>query len=196
MLALRGQGSFHICGIVAVLPPSLPILNCRFLIFSASSTPAMTTIDVRKLFSPNIGRSRCFTRRWSCSILLFKYLLVRIHTRFGNSPFLLQIGYRAVGSSVSIECDLGGSALAFHRPTEKGFGGIHVPFSAQVEINGFHPLCLPGVGARAATHTAFRRDRPSHGRVDSAAIARSVSVGDRATLYAAGSQTDLWEGFC
>src|SRR5450631_2354813 len=95
---------------------------------------------------------------------------------------LLQIGYRAVGSSVSIECDLGGNALALHRPTEKGFGGIHVPFSAQVEINGFHPLCLPGVGARAATHTAFRRDRPSHGRVDSAAIARSVSVGDRATL--------------
>ena len=30
-----------------------------------------------KLFKPSIGRSRCLIRRWSCSITLFRYLLLR-----------------------------------------------------------------------------------------------------------------------
>ena len=76
----------QIAGIVAVRPPSFPILYCPFLIFSASSIPLITTAAVRKLFSPSIGRSRCFTRRWSCSMRLFSYLLLRTRTRLGNSP--------------------------------------------------------------------------------------------------------------
>lgn len=48
----------QISGSVARRPPSLPNLNCPFLIFSASSIPLITTSAVLKLFSPNIGRNR------------------------------------------------------------------------------------------------------------------------------------------
>jgi len=51
-------------------------LNCRFLIFSANSIPLIVAAAA-KLFSPTIARIRCFTRRWSCSIMLFRYLLDR-----------------------------------------------------------------------------------------------------------------------
>jgi len=61
-LGYAARAACQISGIVALLPPSLPILNCSFLIFSASSIPLITTAAVRKLFSPNIGRSRCLTR--------------------------------------------------------------------------------------------------------------------------------------
>ena len=73
--ATRAAG--QISGIVAVGPQSLPILNCPFLIFSANLIPLMTTAAVLKLFSPSIGPSRCFTRRWSCSMVLFRCLLLR-----------------------------------------------------------------------------------------------------------------------
>src|SRR5215469_13374584 len=53
----------QISGMVAVVPPNLPILNCPFLIFSTNSTPPITTAAVRKLFRPSIRPSRCFTRR-------------------------------------------------------------------------------------------------------------------------------------
>jgi len=43
-------------GSVTWLPPSLPVLNCPFLIFSASSTPLITTAAVRKLFRPKTKR--------------------------------------------------------------------------------------------------------------------------------------------
>lgn len=53
----------QISGSVARRPPSLPNLNCPFLIFSASSIPLITTSAVLKLFSPNIGRNRCLILR-------------------------------------------------------------------------------------------------------------------------------------
>ena len=53
----------QISGILAVDPPRLPILNWPFLIFSANSTPTITTAAVAKRFILSIGRSRCFTRR-------------------------------------------------------------------------------------------------------------------------------------
>jgi hypothetical protein len=40
-----------------------------------------------KLFKPTIARIRCFTRWWSFSIRLFKYLLVRAGTRLGSCHF-------------------------------------------------------------------------------------------------------------
>ena len=81
----------QISGIVALLPPSLPVLNCPFLIFSINSIPLIVTTAEEKFFRPTIARIRCFTRRWSCSIPLFKYLLVRVRTRLGSSPFFLGI---------------------------------------------------------------------------------------------------------
>ena len=53
----------QISGSVARRPPSLPILNCPFLIFSASSIPLITMSAVSKLLSPNIGRNRCLILR-------------------------------------------------------------------------------------------------------------------------------------
>ena len=53
----------QISGSVARHPPSLPILNCPFLIFSASSIPLITMSAVSKLLSPNIGRNRCLILR-------------------------------------------------------------------------------------------------------------------------------------
>ena len=57
------SAAFQIAAILAVAPLSFPNLYCPFLIFSASSTPLITIAAVRKLFSPSMGRSRCFTRR-------------------------------------------------------------------------------------------------------------------------------------
>ncbi len=57
------QAACQISGILTLSPPSLPVLNRPFLIFSASSIPLITTAAFRKLFRPGIGRSRCFTRR-------------------------------------------------------------------------------------------------------------------------------------
>jgi hypothetical protein len=59
--------------------------------------PPITTSAVLKLVSPNIGRNRCFILRWSCSIMLFKYVLLRTRTRFGNAPMPF--------SSATARCD-------------------------------------------------------------------------------------------
>src|SRR5215471_7363645 len=43
--------------------PSLPVLNWRFLIFSANSIPLMVIAALSNRLNPSIGRIRCFTRR-------------------------------------------------------------------------------------------------------------------------------------
>jgi len=53
----------QISGIVALDPPSLPNLNCPFLIFSASSIPLITMVADSKLLSPSIGHNRCLILR-------------------------------------------------------------------------------------------------------------------------------------
>ena len=53
----------QISGIVAPGPPSLPNLNCPFLIFSASSIPLITMVADSELLSPSIGRNRCLILR-------------------------------------------------------------------------------------------------------------------------------------
>src|SRR3954468_11044926 len=76
----------QIAGIVVGRPGSLPTLNCCFRIFSASSIPLIVIAAVWNRLNPSIGRVRCFTRRWSCSIPLLRYLLERTRTRFGIFP--------------------------------------------------------------------------------------------------------------
>ena len=93
----------------------------------------MTTTAASRLFNPSIGRSLCLIRRWSCSILLFRYLLVRIRTRFGNLPLAFKSA-TARWEAARIEGDLGGYAVALHRPAQKGCGGIHMALPAQVEL--------------------------------------------------------------
>jgi hypothetical protein len=55
----------QISGIVALLPPSLPTLNCPFLIFSVNSIPLIVTPAAEKLFNSTIARIGCFARRWA-----------------------------------------------------------------------------------------------------------------------------------
>src|SRR6202162_4326121 len=84
--AQAASAAFHSCVIVAWHRPSLPVLNCPFLIFSASSIPEIVTTALSNRLNPSIGRIRCFTLRWSCSTKLFKYWLDRTLTRPGSSP--------------------------------------------------------------------------------------------------------------
>ena len=76
----------QIAGIVFGRPGNFPTLNCCFLIFAASSIPLIVAAAASKSLKPSIGRIRCLTRRWSCSIPLFRYLLERTRTRFGIFP--------------------------------------------------------------------------------------------------------------
>jgi hypothetical protein len=84
--AHAASAACHSSDIVALRPPNLPVLNCPFLIFSASSIPLIVIAAWSNRLNPSIGRIRCFTRRWSCSMRLFKYWLDRTRTRRGSSP--------------------------------------------------------------------------------------------------------------
>jgi len=65
---------------------SLPILNWPFLIFSANSIPLMVAAAWSNRLNPGIGRIRRLTRRWPCSMRLFKYWLDRTLTILESSP--------------------------------------------------------------------------------------------------------------
>ena len=80
------SAAFHNSDIVAFRPPSLPVLYCPFLIFSANSIPEIVTAAFSNRLNPSMGRVRCFTLWWSCSTRLFKYWLERTFTRRGSSP--------------------------------------------------------------------------------------------------------------
>ena len=57
------SAAFHSSERVAIRIPSLPVLNWRFLIFSANSIPLMVIAALSNRLNPSIGRIRCFTRR-------------------------------------------------------------------------------------------------------------------------------------
>src|SRR5215472_12710773 len=124
---------------VASAPPSLPVLNCPFLIFSANSIPLIVTTALSNRLNPSIGRIRCFTRRWSCSIKLFKYWLDRTFTRRGF-PIFLHFPHGAVRCRVGVQGDLCGLARLLHRTAEKGLGRVHIPISTEKEID--RPACF------------------------------------------------------
>src|SRR5260370_36689783 len=84
--AQAASAAFHNSDIVAFRPPSLPVLYCPFLIFSANSIPEIVTAALSNRLNPSMGRIRCFTLRWSCSTRLFKYCLERTFTPRGSSP--------------------------------------------------------------------------------------------------------------
>jgi hypothetical protein len=71
---------------------------------------------------------------------LLKYLLVRTCTRFGNSPFPIQLGNRAVRSSMGIQGRR--NSFLLHRLTQESLGGIYVAPPAQVEIDNRAPCRL------------------------------------------------------
>jgi hypothetical protein len=62
-LRYAAKAACQISGMLAIIPPSLPIWNCPFLIFSANSIPLITTAAVWEFFRPTITRMRCLTRR-------------------------------------------------------------------------------------------------------------------------------------
>src|SRR6202521_2674857 len=55
-MAQAARAAFHSSIIVALPPPSLPVLNCPFLIFSASSIPEIVTTVLSNRLNPSIGR--------------------------------------------------------------------------------------------------------------------------------------------
>lgn len=57
--------------------PYLPFFN-----FWMSSIPASTILAFWKDLKPSMADTRDFTRRWSCSTMLFRYLQLRILTGF------------------------------------------------------------------------------------------------------------------
>ena len=57
------SAAFHSSDIVDIRIPSLPVLNWRFLIFSANSIPLRVIAALSNRLNPSIGRIRCFTRR-------------------------------------------------------------------------------------------------------------------------------------
>src|SRR6266481_5552359 len=50
--AQAASAEFHSSVIVALHPPSLPVLNCPFLIFSASSIPEIVTAALSNRLNP------------------------------------------------------------------------------------------------------------------------------------------------
>jgi hypothetical protein len=50
-------------GAATGLPGKVPILNCCFRIFSASSIPLIVIVAVSNRLNPSIGRTRCLMRR-------------------------------------------------------------------------------------------------------------------------------------
>ncbi len=74
------QGSLPDFGIVVVLPPRLPIVNCPFLIFSASSMPPMTDHCGLEILQSQHRAKSLLHSSMIRSILLFRYLL------FGPAP--------------------------------------------------------------------------------------------------------------
>ena len=58
------------------LPGKFPVLNCCFRIFSTSSMPLMVVAAVWNRLNPSIGRVRCLTRRWSCSMRLCIHIAI------------------------------------------------------------------------------------------------------------------------
>ena len=57
------SAALHSSDMVALQPPSLPVLNWPFLIFPANSMPLMVAAAFSNRLNPSIGRIRCLTRR-------------------------------------------------------------------------------------------------------------------------------------
>ncbi len=129
------SAEFHSSVIVASHPPSLPVLNCPFLIFSASSIPEIVTTALSNRLNPSIGRIRCFTLRWSCSTRLFKYWLDRSLTRPGSSPSSFISRTARCEAAYASKVIFVGTRVFFIALTKKRFGGVHVPVPAKEEID-------------------------------------------------------------
>jgi len=116
-------------------PPSLPVFNCPFLIFSVNSIPEIVTTALPNRLNPSIGRIRCCTLRWSCSTRLFKYRLDRTWTRPRKFAIFFHLPHRTMRSSIGVQRDLRGHPSVLHRAAQKRFGGVYVPVPAEKEIH-------------------------------------------------------------
>jgi hypothetical protein len=127
--AQAASAASHNSDIVAFRPPSLPVLNCPFLIFSANSIPEIVTAALSNRLNLSMGRIRCFTLRWSCSTRLFKYWLERTFTRRGCSDSPPEAEVQAEEETAEVECGSGNPQTnkahpgAGERDVRKTFGG-------------------------------------------------------------------------
>lgn len=97
--------------------------------------PLIVTAAFSNRLKPSIALVRCLMRRWSCSMMLLRYLLDRTRTRCGSLPSDL--------SSCTARCEAAqaSSVIARGVPTlfsafrKKCFGRVHIPPLAQIEID-------------------------------------------------------------
>src|SRR5215831_11100332 len=128
------SAAFHCSDMAALAPPSLPVLNCPFLIFSANSIPPIVTTALSNRLNPSIGRIRCFTRRWSCSDQVIQILAGSDLHSPRKFPIFLHLPHRPMGCCIGVQGDLRRFMRVLHRSAEKVLGRIHIPLSAQKEI--------------------------------------------------------------
>src|SRR5450755_529265 len=131
------SAAFHSSVIVALHPPSLPVLNCPFLIFSASSIPEIVTTALSNRLNPSICRIRCFTLRWSLFHQIVQVLARSNLDATRKFAVFLHLSHRPVRSRIGVQRDLGGHASVLHCAAQKRFGGVHVPVPAEIEIDRF-----------------------------------------------------------
>jgi hypothetical protein len=119
-----------------------PVLNWPLLIFSANSIRLMVTAALSNRLNPSIGRTRCLTRRWSCSIEVVQVLARSDSHSCGKFAGLLHFPHRAMRCRISVQRDFRRLTRVLHRMPEKGLGRIHIPISAQEEANSVPGLFM------------------------------------------------------
>lgn len=62
------------------------VVHLPFLTIAIASKPASVLLTVRRLPTPNPGRTRRLIQWWSCSIMLFRYLRCRNRAKCHSRP--------------------------------------------------------------------------------------------------------------
>jgi hypothetical protein len=133
--ASRDLTAFHSSVIVALHPPSLPVLNCASLIFSASSIPEI--VSPRCSIAPSPAPAGFVAALFdgpappgSSSTGWIEPL------RDWKFAVCFHLPYRSARGRVGVQGDLRGYASVLHRAAEIGFGSVYVPVPAEEQIHG------------------------------------------------------------
>src|SRR6266852_8283652 len=130
------SAALHSSDMLGLHLPSLPVLNWPFLIFSANSIPLMVTTAFSNRLNPSIGRIRCLTRRWSCSMRLFQVLAGSDSHSLGKIARFLHFPHCAMRCRIGVQSDLCRCARVLHRTAEKSLCCVHIAIAGQEEIDG------------------------------------------------------------
>src|SRR5262245_43526775 len=121
------------CSWMAPLPtPSI----CPFLIMFIASYTLIVRRAVLKPENPSPGLTRRLMNRWSCSMMLLRYLHCRSCEVTGNTFFLLLFDGRRIGVAL-IDIDDRGRLMcgSLQHLAKEPFGGSRIPFGAEHEVD-------------------------------------------------------------